>query len=77
MSDTTPRKPFVDPQVSPPVDALDTTRVFGGLVGGIILAGSGTATDDGDVDCYGDACYGPDSPGQDGGVDPTGDSPPA
>lgn len=58
------RKPFVDPAVSEPIDALDATRTFGGLLGQVVLGGgsSGTALDDGDF-CNG-ASY-PDSTGQD------------
>ncbi|MEO8360845.1 MAG: hypothetical protein ABI672_12510 [Vicinamibacteria bacterium] len=43
-------KPFIDPVVSEPIDALEATRVFGGLLGQIILGGgsSGQAIDDGD-----------------------------
>lgn len=58
------KKPFVDPMVSAPIDALDATRVFGGQLGQVVLGGgsSGTALDDGD---YGVNSY-YDSPGQDG-----------
>lgn len=62
------RKPFLEPVVSEPIDALDATRVFGGLLGQVVLGGgsSGTALDDGDCGYS----Y-PDPPGQDGGsVDP-------
>lgn len=65
MSSETPvKKPFVDPMVSAPIDALDATRVFGGQLGQVVLGGgsSGTALDDGD---YGVNSY-YDSPGQDG-----------
>lgn len=68
MSLETPaRKPFVEPVVSEPIDALDATRTFGGMLGQVILGGgsSGTALDDGDY-CSG---YYSDSPGQDS-VDP-------
>lgn len=63
------RKPFVYPVVSEPIDALDATRTFGGLLGQVPLGGgsSGTALDDGDY-CAG---YYTDSPGQDT-VDPFG-----
>jgi hypothetical protein len=69
MSAQTPlRRPFVEPVVSDPIDALDATRVFGGMLGQGPLGGgsSGTAIDDGDY-CAG-ASF-PDSPGQDS-VDP-------
>ena len=47
------RRPFVEPSVSEPSDALAATRVFAGQLGQVILGGgsSGTAIDDGD---YGD-----------------------
>lgn len=58
------RKMFVEPTVSEPIDALDATRAFGGMLGQVVIGGgsSGTALDDGDfgVNSY----Y--DSPGQDG-----------
>ncbi len=59
-----PKKPFVEPVVSPPIDALDATRVFGGQLGQVVLGGgsSGTAIDDGDFN----SGEGYDSPGQDG-----------
>ena len=59
------KKPFVEPIVSSPIDALDSTRVFGGLLGQVPLgAGSGgAAIDDGDF--MGSNSY-TDSPGQDG-----------
>ena len=58
------RKPFVEPTVSAPSDALAATRVFAGQLGQVILGGgsNGTAIDDGD---YGTNSY-YDSPGQDG-----------
>ena len=58
------RKPFVEPVVSDPIDALDATRAFGGMLGQVILGGgsSGTALDDGDY-CAGASL--PDSTGQD------------
>lgn len=58
------KKPFVEPIVSSPIDALDATRVFGGQLGQVVLGGgsSGTAIDDGDFTGSG---YN-DSPGQDG-----------
>lgn len=65
MSPETPlRKPFVDPVVSEPVDALDATRAFGGMLGQVVLGGgsSGTALDDGDY-CAGGSLS--DSTGQD------------
>ena len=64
------RKPFVEPSVSEPSDALAATRVFAGQLGQVILGGgsSGTAIDDGD---YGAGNSSPDSAGQDG-VDPGG-----
>lgn len=60
-----PRKPFIDPVVSEPIDALDATRAFGGLLGQVIIGGgsSGTAIDDSDY--YGSYSY-YDSPCQDG-----------
>jgi len=62
------RTPFVEPVVSEPIDALDATRAFGGLLGQIVLGGgsSGTAIDDGDF-CVNGYYY--DSTGQDS-VDP-------
>jgi hypothetical protein len=62
------RKPFVEPVVSEPIDALDATRAFGGMLGQVILGGgsSGTALDDGDF-CANGVYY--DSTGQDS-VDP-------
>lgn len=64
------RKPFVYPVVSEPIDALDATRTFGGLLGQVPLGGgsSGTALDDGDY-CSSSSYY-PDSVGQDT-VDPS------
>ena len=61
----TVRKPFVEPVVSEPIDALDATRAFGGMLGQVVLGGgsSGTALDDGDY-CLGGAYS--DSYGQDG-----------
>jgi len=58
------RKPFFEPVVSDPIDALATTRAFGGMLGQVILGGgsSGTALDDGDY-CNGASM--PDSTGQD------------
>lgn len=58
------RKPFIDPVVSDPIDALDATRAFGGMLGQVILGGgsSGTALDDSDY--YYGSYY--DSPCQDG-----------
>ena len=58
------RKPFVDPLVSEPTDALDATRAFGGLLGQVVLGGgsSGQRIDDGDYAVY-DCSY--DSAGQD------------
>ena len=70
------RKPYVEPAVSAPIDALDSTRVFGGLLGQVVLGGgsSGTALDDGDYNysCSGDTYC--DTPGQDAGVDGYGSS---
>ena len=59
------KKPFVEPVVSSPIDALDATRVFGGQLGQVVLGGgsSGTAIDDGDY--FGSSSY-TDPPGQDG-----------
>ena len=43
------RRPFVEPVVSEPTDALEATRTFGGLLGVLIAGGSaGVALDDGD-----------------------------
>ncbi len=60
-----PKKPFVEPIVSSPIDALDATRVFGGQLGQVVLGGGSTGTqmDDGDEYCA-DVSY--DSPGLDG-----------
>jgi hypothetical protein len=59
------RKPFVDPSVSEPIDALDATRAFGGVLGQIVLGGgsSGQPIDDGDYLMY--DCYSQDPSGQD------------
>ena len=43
------RKPFEEPVVSEPIDALDATRAFGGLLGQSLFTSSGTALDDGDL----------------------------
>ena len=62
------RRPFVEPVVSEPTDALEATRTFGGLLQALIAGGSsGTSLDDGDC-FYGDIC---DPFNQDG---PYGDS---
>ena len=64
MSPETPlRKPFMDPVVSEPVDALDATRAFGGMLGQPIFTSSGTALDDGD---YGAGSSYPNPTCQDG-----------
>lgn len=58
---TSQRKAFVDPVVSAPIDALDATRVFGGLLGQVILPeGSSALLDDGDADLPSPP-YGPDA----------------
>ena len=70
MSPQTPlRRPFVEPVVSQPIEALDATRAFGGMLGQVILAAgsSGAALDDGD---YALNSYCVDPGYQDGGVDP-------
>ncbi len=54
------RKPFVEPVVSAPVDALDATRAFGGPLAP--TGSSGPALDDSDY--YYGSYY--DSPCQDG-----------
>jgi hypothetical protein len=58
------RKPFVEPSVSPPADALDATKVFAGQLGQVVLGGgsNGTRIDDGDYQS--NSFY--DSPYQDG-----------
>ncbi len=63
--ESAPRKPFMDPVVSEPIDALDATRAFGGMLGQVIIGGgsSGTAMDDSDF--YGSYSF-YDSPCQDG-----------
>jgi hypothetical protein len=68
MNPQTPvRKPFVEPVVSEPIDALDATRTFGGMLGQVIFApSSGAALDDGDI-CAG---TGYDPTYVDSGADP-------
>ena len=64
------RKPFVDPIVSEPIDALEATRVFGGQLGQVVLGGgtAGQGIDTGDSDFYysGSGSYYGDASYQDG-----------